>query len=183
MAARRWDRASVVSNHRRLHNRLDTIEAQFESSILNHTQGNGPLGIVAAGVVYCKLLEALGGSCPSQASILQLSTFNPFPRQRVLDWLCERESVLVLEETAPLVERAVRAIAQQAGLVVPIYGRDTGHVVPAGELLAPQIAQTLDSFDRPDLGLRTQFREEETGRPMPSTAPPAFSSMSLAAQV
>jgi len=158
---------NVVSNHCRLHNRLDTIEACFESSTLNHTQGNGPLGIVAAGVVYRKLLEALGGSCPPQASILQISTFNPFPRKRVLDWLCERESVLVLEETTPWVERTLRATAQGAELTLAICGRDTGHIAREGELFAPQIAQALNEM-APDLSLPVG---ETHSRPMPSRQP------------
>jgi indolepyruvate ferredoxin oxidoreductase alpha subunit len=157
----------VVPNHRRLHERLDAIEAQFERSTLNSVQGNGPLGIVAAGIVYQKLLAALGGACPPQASILQLSTFHPFPRQRAVDWLSARDSVLVLEETAPWIERTLRATAQAAKLSLPIYGRDTGHISREGELFAPQIAQSLNELV-PDLDLPT---EGANSRPMPSRQP------------
>ena len=51
---------------------------------------SGPIGVVAAGITYQKLLTALGGACPPQLSILQLSTFHPFPKQRALDWLRAR---------------------------------------------------------------------------------------------
>jgi indolepyruvate ferredoxin oxidoreductase alpha subunit len=158
---------NVVPNHHRLHERLDAIEAQFETSPLNQTEGSGTIGIVAAGITHRKLLAALGGTCPPQLSILQISTFYPFPKQRALDWLRARESVLVLEETTPWVERTLRATAQAARLPLPIYGRDTGQIAREGELFAPQIAQALNKLC-PELNLST---EGIAGRPMPSREP------------
>jgi indolepyruvate ferredoxin oxidoreductase alpha subunit len=86
---------------------------------------------------------------------------------RVTAFLQTVESVLVLEETAPWVERAVQAAAQGAGLVLAIYGRDTGHVPWTGELFAPHIAAALNRF-LPRLALPT---EGESSRPMPSRQP------------
>jgi indolepyruvate ferredoxin oxidoreductase alpha subunit len=158
---------NVVPNHRRLHERTDAIEAQFETSALNRAWGSGPIGIAAAGIAYQKLLVALGGTCPSQLSVLQLATFNPFPRRLARTWLSSRESVLVLEETTPWVERALRDTAQAAGQTLPIYGRDTEHIPREGELFAPQIAQTLNKLC-PQLALPT---EGTSSRPMPSRQP------------
>jgi len=89
------------------------------------------------------------------------------PVERVTAFLQTIESVLILEEAAPLVERAVRGAAQGAGLVLAIYGRDTGHVSRVGELFAPQIAAALDRF-MPRLALPA---EGEGSRPMPSREP------------
>jgi len=171
--AKRWVvlPVDVVPYHQRLIQRLENVHARFEDSPLNGVVGDGPLGVIAAGFVYQKLLDLLGEPVPADLRVLRVGTFYPLPPEMVASFLRSATSVLVLEENAPLIERAVRAIAQQAGLTLPIYGRDTGHVVPVGELLAPQIAQTLDCFDGPGLGLKTQFREQETGRPMPSRDP------------
>jgi indolepyruvate ferredoxin oxidoreductase alpha subunit len=73
----------------------------------------------------------------------------------------------VLEETAPLVERAVRDVAQRAGLTLPIQGRDSGHVPRAGELFGPHIAAALNRF-APQLALPT---DGVTERPRPSRRP------------
>jgi indolepyruvate ferredoxin oxidoreductase alpha subunit len=162
---------NAVPYHGRLIQRLADVQDRFEDSSLNGVAGDGPLGVIAAGFVYQKLLDLLGGSVPADLRVLRVGTFHPLPPRMVTSFLRSVTSVLALEENAPLIERAVRAIAQQAGLVVPIYGRDTDHVVPAGELFGPQIVGALDCFDGPDLGLKTQFREEETGRPMPSRDP------------
>jgi indolepyruvate ferredoxin oxidoreductase alpha subunit len=61
----------------------------------------------------------------------------------------------------------VRAAAQAAGLTLPIYGRDTGHVPRAGELFGPHIAAALNRY-LPRLALPT---EGETARPRPSRSP------------
>jgi indolepyruvate ferredoxin oxidoreductase alpha subunit len=161
----------VVPYHRRLIQRLENFQARFEGSPLNGVAGDGPLGVIAAGFVYQKLLDLLGEAVPADLRVLRVGTFHPLPPLIVTSFLRSVTSILVLEENAPLVERAVRAIAQQAGLVVPIYGRDTGHVVPVGELFAPQIADALDCFDGPDLGLESRLRGQETGRSMPSRDP------------
>jgi indolepyruvate ferredoxin oxidoreductase alpha subunit len=158
---------NVVPCHLRLLQRLDAVQARFEDSPFNGVEGYGSQGVIAAGFTYQKLLDLLGGTVPPGLCILRLGTFYPLPVERVTAFLQTVESVLVLEENAPLVERAVRAAAQGAGLVLAIYGRDTGHVSRIGELLAPQIAAALNCF-LPRLALPT---EGESGRPMPSREP------------
>ena len=162
---------NVVPYHFRLLQRLDAIQARFElendDSPFNGVEGDGPRGVVAAGFAYQKLSDLLGDTVPPGLRILRLGTFYPLPVGRVTAFLQTVESVLVLEETAPLVERAVRAVAQRAGLALPVYGRDTGHVDRVGELFAPHIATALNRF-LPRLALPT---EGESGRPRPSREP------------
>jgi indolepyruvate ferredoxin oxidoreductase alpha subunit len=158
---------NVLSYHRRLHQRLDAIQARFEDSPFNGVEGEGPQGVIAAGFAYQKLSDLLGGTVPPGLRILRLGTFYPLPVGRVTAFLQTVESILVLEETAPLVERAVRAVAQRAGLTLPVYGRDTGHVDRAGELFAPHIAAALNRF-LPRLSLATGG---ESGRERPSREP------------
>lgn len=162
---------NVVPYHLRLLQRLDAVQARFEleneDSPFNGVEGNGPRGVIAAGFAYQKLSDLLGDTVPPGLRILRLGTFYPLPVGRVTAFLQTVESVLVLEETAPLVERAVRAAAQRAGLTLPVYGRDTGHVDRVGELFAPHIATALNRF-LPRLALPT---EGESGRPRPSRQP------------
>ncbi len=158
---------NVVPYHLRLGQRLDAVQASFEDSPLNGVEGEGPKGVIAAGFAYQKLLDLLSGAVPPGLRILRLGTFHPLPVERVRAFLRTVESVLVLEETAPLVERAVRAAAQEARLTLPIYGRDTGHIPRAGELFSPHIAAALNRF-LPHLALST---EGEDSRPLPSREP------------
>ncbi len=158
---------NVVPLHRRLLERLEKIQARFEDSPFNGVGGQGTHGVIAAGFVYQKLLDSLGGVISSELRVLRLGTFNPLPVEQVTAFLREVESVLVLEETLPLVERSVRAIAQGVGLTLPVYGRDTGHIFCTGEVFAPHIAAVLNEL-APRLNLST---EGETSRPMPSRQP------------
>jgi len=158
---------NVVPCHRLLVERLEKARAHFEGSPFNGVAGNGSQGMIAAGFAYQKLHDLLGGTVPPGLRMLRLGTFHPLPLGQVTAFLRTVESVLVVEETAPLVERAVRATAQAAGLNLPIYGRDTGHVPPVGELFAPQLAAALNRF-APHLTLPV---EGETSRPMPSRQP------------
>lgn len=157
---------NVVDYHRRLLQRLGQAKIRFEESPLNVEKGNGSHGVIAAGFAYQKLVETLGGDL-SALRILRLGTCHPLPTDRITAFLRKTESVLVLEETAPLIERAVQAVAQRAKLTLPILGRDSGHVPRAGELFAPHIAAALNHF-LPGLALPT---EGETTRPMPSRQP------------
>jgi indolepyruvate ferredoxin oxidoreductase alpha subunit len=158
---------NVVSLHQSLIERLSQVQERFETSALNAIEGQGRHGIIAAGFTYQKLMDLLDGCIPSDLSVLRLGTFYPFPEETAARFLKTAERALVLEETAPLTERAVRAAAQSAGLTLPIYGRDTGHIARAGELFAPHLVQALNRFI-PDLNLAS---EGEVGRPRPSREP------------
>jgi len=155
---------NVVPYHRRLLERLEAVRARFEASSFNGAQGEGDLGVIAAGFASQKLLDLLDGAVPPGLRLLRLGTFYPLPVGRVTAFLRSVESVLVLEETAPLVERAVRAAAQAGGLTLPVYGRDTGHVAGAGELFAPHLSTALNSL-LPHLALPG---EGVSSRPLPS---------------
>ena len=158
---------NVVPYHLRLRQRLDAVRARFEDSPFNEVEGDGAQGVIAAGFAYQKLSDLLDDTVPPALGILRLGTFYPLPTERVTAFLQTVGAALVLEETAPLVERAVREAAQRAGLTLPIYGRDTGHVSRAGELFAPHIAAALNHFlPEPDLPT-----EGESSRPRPSRKP------------
>lgn len=158
---------NVVPRHQRLWNRLEKVRDRFETSAFNHSLGEGPNGIIAAGYSYHKLMTLFGGRVPSEISLLGLRTFFPFPSAQVTAFLQSLRSVLVIEETAPLVERAVREAGQRISLSLPVYGRDTNHLPRAGELFAPQIAEAVNRF-LPQLSLSI---DGETERPRPSQEP------------
>jgi indolepyruvate ferredoxin oxidoreductase alpha subunit len=123
--------------------------------------------VIAAGFTYQKLSYLLDGSTPPPLRILRLGTFHPLPAQLVTTFLQSLQSALVLEENAPLVERATKAAAQSAGLTLPICGRDTGHVPQAGELFPSHLAGALNRM-LPALALPI---EGETRRSLPSRKP------------
>ncbi|KPK88735.1 MAG: hypothetical protein AMJ88_18510 [Anaerolineae bacterium SM23_ 63] len=146
---------------------MDIVRSRFEVSPFNSVEGDGSYGVIAGGFSYSKLMKTLSYKLPRELGILHLTTFNPLPHDLIHTFLQEKESVLVLEESAPLIERAVREVAQRAGITLPICGRETGHVNWVGELFSPQIADSLNRF-LSGLDLST---EGEDSRPRPSREP------------
>ena len=159
---------NAVDYHERLHRRLADIQARFESSPLNGVAGTGPYGIIACGFTYQKLLDMLDGTIPGELSILRLGTFHPLPEKLITTFFGGVDQVLMLEENAPLAEREIRNLAQKAGLYLPVYGRDSGHLPWAGELFTPQLVGALNRFTT-DLELSA---DEGAGRTMPSKMSP-----------
>ncbi len=157
----------VVDYHRRLQAKLHSIRAEFETSFQNGEEGKGQKAVIAAGYTYRKLAEVLADSSHPPFRILRLGTLHPLPHAKIAAFLEQADATLVLEETAPYVETKVQAIAQRAGIALPIYGRSSNHVPSAGELFAPQIAQALAAL-MPDWPWPTF---EPTGRSRPSRQP------------
>lgn len=141
----------VVEFHHRLQATLEQVQAEFEGSPLNREEGEGRHGVIAAGHVAHKLAAVLAGSGSPPLRVLRLATLHPLPEHRVVEFLRRVDKVLVLEETAPYVELRIQAVAQRAGMALPIYGRSSGHLPGAGELFAPDIVAALAALwpDRP----------------------------------
>ena len=137
----------VVAFHQRLQATLAEVQSSFADWPLNRQEGQGAKGIIAVGFAWQKLAEVLGQAPePAPLRILALSTLHPLPEEALQRFLAGLDAVLILEETAPYLEVQVQALAQRAGLGLPVYGRTSGHIPRAGELLDPEIVQGLESL-------------------------------------
>lgn len=136
----------VVQMHRRLQTTMQEIQALPGQSLLNGIEGRGPQGVLAAGFAYHKLQEVLAQSNEPPLSILHLSTLNPLPEGQIADFLSKLDALLVLEETAPFIETQVQALAQRAGLHLPVYGRSSGHLPGAGEIFGQHMVAALTAL-------------------------------------
>jgi indolepyruvate ferredoxin oxidoreductase alpha subunit len=158
---------NVVQHHQALKQKMDDVRTRFETSFLNSIEGSAPYGVITVGFMYNKLRSTLDPKWDRELSVLRLATLNPLPTNLIQTFSQGKESILVLEESAPILERAVRGIAQGVGMTLPIYGRDTDHVKRVGELFSPQIAYALNRF-LPSLDIPI---EGEVSRPRPSRDP------------
>jgi indolepyruvate ferredoxin oxidoreductase alpha subunit len=133
----------VVAYHRRLQEKNRVVASRFETLPWNNAIGSGYKGVVTAGHASRKLQQVLERSGTAPLQCLNLSTLHPLPERRITGYLSGLNEALVLEETAPFLEIQVRAIAQGAGLCLPILGRLTGHLPGSGELSSQEIAGAL----------------------------------------
>jgi indolepyruvate ferredoxin oxidoreductase, alpha subunit len=137
---------NVVAKHRDLHGRLAAFERWGEASTFNRAEGQGSLGIIAAGFAHRKLLDVLGDAPRDGLRILQLGVLFPLPRAVIGRFLEGCRAVLLLEENEPFLEIGIKAIAHDVGASVRILGKALGHVPREGELYRWQIQRALEEF-------------------------------------
>lgn len=137
---------TTVTNHRRLHQNIQQATQQFSNLSFNRLEGNGPQGIIASGIIYAKLKDALVGTETSNISILKLSTLYPLPHDLIDRFLKTCQKILVLEEVEPYLEDAIKSIGYDSGSTPMILGKRTGHVNWEGELFRWQIQDALDDY-------------------------------------
>jgi len=163
----------VVRLHQKLQATLNEVRTHFEDTALNSEGGQGTVGVIAAGYASTKLGEVLRQSGAPPLRILRLGSLNPLPPKRIVQFLRPLSAALVLEEALPYVELQVQAIAQRAGLTLPIYGRSSGHVPSAGEIFAPHIAPALAALlpDWPWPSFEPQTRTMPSRQPLCDDCP------------
>jgi indolepyruvate ferredoxin oxidoreductase, alpha subunit len=137
---------NVVEKHRALHDRLALMERWADDASFNRLDGDGDLGIIAAGFAHRKLLDVLGDASRSGVRVLKLGVLFPLPRAVVSRFLAGCREVLLLEENEPYLEIPIKAIAYDSGCTARILGKQTGHTRREGELFRWQIQRALERF-------------------------------------
>jgi indolepyruvate ferredoxin oxidoreductase alpha subunit len=122
---------TVPAVSRRLHVRLlenwDKARSLAESSAYNVVEGSGPWGIVCNGVSFNYVSDAVAElGIADKTRILRLGFSHPAPPTLIKSFLEGCEKVLVAEEGEPVMEETVKAMAQEAGLMMPIVGKGDG---------------------------------------------------------
>jgi indolepyruvate ferredoxin oxidoreductase, alpha subunit len=111
--------------HKKLLNNLAKAGNIAESSPYNFIKGDsGTWGIVANGVSYNYAHDAINDlNIKDRVKILRIGFSHPMPSGLVVEFLKGCEKVLVIEEGEPYMEESIKAIAQEAGLTIPIKGK------------------------------------------------------------
>jgi indolepyruvate ferredoxin oxidoreductase alpha subunit len=99
---------------------------------------NHQTGIIACGIAYNYLMENIGES-PGDFPVLKISGY-PFPKELIKDITSRCETILVLEEGAPIVEESLRGILDEGKR---IFGRLDGTVPRDGELNPAIVGKAL----------------------------------------
>ncbi len=143
--------AICLAQHRELIARLEKAGDIIDELGLNRLQLSekpGGLGIVASGVVASYLEEgfetaASFGFEREAASLLLVAATNPFPSRDVRALLSHCDTVLVLEELEPHIERGIYVEAQRMGFRGRIAGKLDGLFSRVGEYGVSHVVQGL----------------------------------------
>jgi indolepyruvate ferredoxin oxidoreductase alpha subunit len=131
---------TVPAVSRRLHVKLlqnyEAARERAETSPWNLREGDGPWGILCNGVSYNYVKDAVADlDIAAKVRLLRIGFSHPLPPRKIRDFLQGCEKVLVVEEGEPYLEEGAKAIAQEAGLTLPIRGK------------APELLSRLYEFD------------------------------------
>jgi indolepyruvate ferredoxin oxidoreductase alpha subunit len=157
---------NVVAKHRDLHERLSGFAACGESAGLFQSRGDGEVGVLAAGFAARKFTDVLGPQPIEGLKVAELELLHPLPEHALGAWLSSCRELLVLEETEPFIERALRGIAYERAPGTRIVGKLTGLLSPEGELFRSEIRQALGRWQPGvPLPLPRRAEGEEAERP------------------
>ncbi|OGI19963.1 MAG: hypothetical protein A3B68_00265 [Candidatus Melainabacteria bacterium RIFCSPHIGHO2_02_FULL_34_12] len=123
--------ATVEEDREELALKQKQIMSAFEESGLNVIKGKGKLGIIASGFPATQLENE---HLIDEISLLKLVTLYPLPEKTIIDFIKDKDRVLVVDQGEPLLELLVRDCAQRNAYVNPILGKLNGFVRKVGEL-------------------------------------------------
>jgi len=132
--------AIARKNYKKLLGMQSNMEAESEKSSFNkYIDGSDKkLGIIAAGIGYNYLMENYtDGKCPHP--VLKISQY-PLPEKLVAKIYNECETLLILEDGAPIIEEMLKGFLN---LGKPIHGRLDGTLPRDGELNPNIVAKSL----------------------------------------
>ena len=121
--------------------------------------GDGEVGIITPGVSYNYVRESLDWM-DVDADLLKLGTPYPLPEAQVRAFLESHERVLVVEELDPIVEEAVRILAQRHGIDVEISGKYDEVIPMPYELTTERVTKALTEYFDVDAPFDFEAQEE-----------------------
>ncbi|NND09065.1 MAG: hypothetical protein HKN87_22055 [Saprospiraceae bacterium] len=158
--------AQAVEKHRRLHRQLLAFKGWTEKSAFNKSIVRSKKGIIASGYAYRKLMDTLGHNSNVDLSIYKLSTLHPLPELSLSTFMKSCDEVMVLEETLPFIENALKVIAYDHRSNSTILGKSSGHFPSEGELFRWQISEVLEDF-HPGIKTNSSYSKDNEDQERP----------------
>lgn len=141
-SSRKWVLMPAVSRQRNKSLIADFAKFQEESdssSFNIYSQGTDKsLGIIASGIAWNYLQELYPSGIPFP--VVKVSQY-PLPLKLISRLFDECDSILILEEGQPFIEKKIRGELDKTGK--RIFGKLSGEVVRTGELTPDEVAQAL----------------------------------------
>jgi len=138
--SREFSPTPVPKHHLEAKAKLERARKAFETSPFNFYTGpkSPKVTILCSGTGYLYSLEAIEKlGLEDSVGVLKLGTTWPLPVEFLLKHLEPGSDVLVVEEVSPCLETTTKSFlyTNWKGSNLPkIYGKDTGHIPPVGEL-------------------------------------------------
>jgi indolepyruvate ferredoxin oxidoreductase alpha subunit len=118
----------IIKMHENISKKIESIRTEVsETSELNHivntdALGKSKLGVITSGVSFNYVMDAMRG-LGIELPVLKLGLTHPLPEKKTKDFIKGLESVMVVEELEPVLEKEVRALAKEANPKLEILGK------------------------------------------------------------
>lgn len=107
------------------------ITGGCKPSSIDTPASTGKFGIICNGVSYLYASDAVKDlGIEERTKILRIGFSNPMPANLIKSFAKDCEKILVIEEGEPFMEEAVKAFAQEAGIIIPIKGKNVDEIAP-----------------------------------------------------
>ena len=156
----------LPANARKRNDKVTAQQAQLEEDAANSPYnsltlgGKASLGIIASGIAYNYVQEALNASPrggQEGVALLKVSQY-PLPKKLVRQLLDSCEKVMVVEEGQPFIEEQVRGVFESQN----ILGRLTGELPRTGELTPDCVGQAINAAANSSLfTLHSSFEQSD----------------------
>lgn len=156
-------------NHLKINANEFKISKDFSAAPYNRISGDGTKGVVAGGVSFTYVNEALANLADC-VKVLKLTTPHPFPDELVLEFLQGVDEVLVVEELDPVIEENLLCLCGKHGLSLRINGKLTGILPVAGGYSYEIVATAMQKF----LGREPVFSAKTAELPPLPVRPPVL---------
>ncbi len=142
---------TVPAVSRKLHVRLlenyEKALAMSEAAAWNFEEGTGELGVICSGVGYNYVSDAVKElGADGAVKILRIGFSHPLPAEKIRTFLSGCEKVLVVEEGEPVMEEAIRSIAQKKGITIPISGKEKNLFSRLGEFNPALVREKMATY-------------------------------------
>ncbi len=147
----------VPQLHSILHEKLKMVEkiAKEKALFKEERSSGGPyekVGVMSSSVALNYVLDFLKyHELRGRINLLKLGLTNPFPEGIVSDFIKDLESVIVVEEGEPFIERHLIGVAKDHNPKLKILGKLSHNLPRTGELNFSAVDEALSSF----LGLKS----------------------------
>ncbi len=130
--------------HKQLNVKIQKIAEEFNSmtslNFIENDREKAPLGIIAGGIGYAIARDILlEFGLQREIPVLKMGTPFPFPAEVAETFIEKCESILVLEETEPVIELQIRDKSK-------IHGRLDGLIPNEGEMLPEVITRVISDL-------------------------------------
>jgi len=123
--------------------KIKKIQAGFEQCKINfilNQNKNKKIGIIASGISYLHVMEVVR-DLNMDLPVLKLGTFFPLPENKINNFIKNLNTVLIVEELDPYLEKEVQRIAKDSNPKLKIFGKD---VLPeVGELRPEYVSYAI----------------------------------------